>query len=71
MDGLRLGYSPDDPSGDTTPLCLSIPVVIFELRETGDWDLFRARGKRGGFRKPLRLPRARSPGTGEGGDWRS
>jgi len=33
----------------TTALSLSMRLSMFELRETGDWDIFRARGKRRGF----------------------
>ena len=33
----------------TTAVGLSIFLSMFELRETGDWDIFRARGKRRGF----------------------
>ena len=48
IDGLR--YSPDDPHTD---LGLSIRLSMFELRETGDWDIFlgppeRARAETGG-----------------------
>jgi len=48
IDGLR--YSPDDPYYG---LGLSIRLSIFELRETGDWDIFlgspeRARAETGG-----------------------
>jgi len=43
MDGR---YSPDDPYCRLGPVhtCLYVRV-----RETGDWDLFRPRGKQGGF----------------------
>ena len=33
----------------TTDLDLSIRLSMVELRETGDWDISRARGKRRGF----------------------
>jgi len=48
MDDLR--YSSDDPY-------LSIRVSTYELRETGDWDLFLG---------PLELARAETGGADQG-----